>query len=203
MPAPRQIIEAKQLVVEGRDTEAFFAAFLNHIGITGVQIQDFGGIAELPVFLELLCNTPGFRAQVTSLGIVRDAETNAKAAFQSICGALDGAGLPVPARPLVPVGHSPRVGILILPDATTPGMLETVLLRAVADDPAMECVDQYFRCVEQQTGSRPGNMPKAQLQAFLASRPRPGLLTGYAARAGYLCLDSSAYGHVRQFLQAL
>ena len=203
MPQPKQIVKARQLVVEGRDTEAFFEAFLDHTGVTGVQIQNFGGIAELPVFLRLLCATQGFRSQVTALGIVRDAEMDAAAAFQSVCGALNGAGFPVPAQPLVPVGQSPRVCVLILPDAATPGMLETVLLRAVAGDPAMECVDQYFRCVEQQTGSLPGNMPKAQIQAFLASRPRPGLLTGYAARAGYLCLDSPAYDHVRQFLRAL
>jgi len=203
MPDPREIIEAKQLVVEGKDTGAFFEAFMDVMGVTGIQIQNFGGVRELSVFLKALCIMPGFKAQVTSLGIVRDAETNPVAAFRSVCGALNGVGLPTPAQPLVPVGQSPRVCVLILPDAATPGMLETVLLRAVADDPAMECVDRYFRCVGQQTGSLPANMPKAQIQAFLASRPRPGLLTGYAARAGYLGLDSPAYDDVRQFLQAL
>jgi hypothetical protein len=203
MPVPREITEPKQLVVEGGDAKVFFGVLLDHMGLTGVQVQDFGGKDELGGFLKVLRIAPNFERMVISVGIVRDAETNAAAAFQSVCGALSGAGLPVPAQPLMPMGHGPQINVLILPDAATPGMLETVLLRAVSNDPVMECIDQYLRCVEQQTGSLPGNMPKAQVQAFLASRPRPGLPMGHAARAGYLCLDSPAYDGVKQFLQAL
>jgi len=202
MPAPREITEPRQLVVEGRDAEALFQALLGQIGVTGVQVQNFGGIRELRGFLKALCNAPSF-AQVTSLGIVRDAETDAKAAFQSVCGALNGANLTVPTQPMAPTGHSPQVNVLILPDATTPGMLETICLQAVGDDPVIECIEQYFECVEQRTGSRPRNMPKARVQAFLASRLRPGLLMGQAAHAGYWRLDSPAFDHVRRFVQAL
>ncbi len=202
MPEPKEITELKQLVVEGRDAEEPFRALLGHIGVNGVQIQNFGGISELPVFLRLLCNTPDFN-RVTSIGIVRDAETNAVGAFQSVCSALNNASLPVPTQAIVPVEDRPRVSVLILPDGETPGMLETICLWSVENDPAMECVKQYFKCIEQRMGSLPKNMPKAQVQTFLASRPRPGLLLGQAARAGYWPWDSPVFNNVKQFLQAL
>jgi hypothetical protein len=82
-------------------------------------------------------------------------------------------------------------------------MLETLLLETVADDPVMPCLEAYFECVEQHTGSQPGNRFKARVQAFLASRSRPGLLLGQAASAGYWRLESQALVHVKHFLQAL
>jgi len=202
MPGPTEISESKQLVVEGRDAEAFFRALLDHMGVTGVQAQNFGGVRELPGFLRALRNAPGF-AQVISLGIVRDAETDAEAAFRSVCSALNGASLAVPTQAMVPTGHSPQVNVLILPDGTRPGMLETICLQAVGDDPVIECIDQYFECVGRRVGSLPGNIHKARAQAFLASRHRAGLRLGEAALAGYWHLGSPAFDHVRRFVQAL
>lgn len=203
MPSPRPITRSRQLVVEGRDAEVFFDALLKHMGLTDVQVQDFGGVDDLRGFLKAFRIAPGFAQEVTSLGIVRDAETDPVAAFQSVCSALEGANLAVPEQAMVPAGHSPRVNVFILPDATTPGMLETICLRAVDDDPAIECIAQYFECVEQRAGSLPDNMHKARVQAFLASRPRPGLLLGQAAHASYWRLNSPAFDHVRRFVQGL
>ena len=202
MPAPTKITESKQLVVEGRDAEVFFHALLSDMCISDVQIQNFGGVSEVGGFLKALRIASGF-AQVVSLGIVRDAETNAAAAFQSVCGALRGANLPVPDQAMVPVGDRPQVSVLILPDGKTPGMLETICLQSVQDDAVMECIEHYFECVEQRTDSPPKNMPKARVQAFLASRLRSGLLLGEAAHKGYWPWDSPAFDHVRQFLQGL
>jgi len=199
---PSVISKSKQLLVEGRDAQEFFAALLNHLALREIQVQNFGGVNQLRGFLKAFRSGPGF-ARVASLGIVRDAETDPVAAFQSVCSALRSASLPVPTQAMQPVGQNPRVNVLILPDATTPGMLETICLRTVAHDPVIECVTRYFQCVEQQTGRRPGNIDKARVQAFLASRHRPGLLLGQAAHAGYWDLSSPALEHVRQFVQQL
>jgi hypothetical protein len=96
MPPLRKITESKQLLVEGRDAEVFFQALLRFMSLTGIQVQNFGGIDELRGFLKALRNASGFRQTVTALGIVRDAETAPGAAFQSACSALNGANLPVP-----------------------------------------------------------------------------------------------------------
>jgi hypothetical protein len=202
MPAPTKITESKQLVVEGRDAEVFFHAFLSHLHIDDVQIQNFGGVRELKGFLKALCNVPNF-AQVTSVGIVRDAEADAVAAFQSVCGALSGANLAVPDQIMVPAEDHPQVSVLILPDGKTPGMLETICLQSVQGDPVMECIEHYFECLEQRTDSSPKKIHKARVQAFLASRLRPGLLLGQAASVGYWPWDSPAFDPVRQFLQGL
>lgn len=209
MPNPIAITEPKQLIVEGADAVRFFRALLRHMGITNIQIQNFGGIKDLRAFLKALYNMPDFLTLVTSIGIVRDAETDGGAAFQSVCSALKAANLTEPIQPMICAGNSPQVSVLILPDATTPAdatnpqMLETLCLRTVENDPVIECIEQYFICIEQRLGLLPGNIPKAKVQAFLASRSRPGLRLGEAADAGYWSWDSPALDHVKQFLEAL
>lgn len=202
MPEPVPLVESAQLLVDGRDAVEFFRAFLAELTLPSIQVQNYGGNNELRGFLKALRNQAGFETIVRSLKIIRDAEVDAGAAFQSVCSALAGANLPVPSRPLAPVGPRPLVNVLILPESAVPGMLESRCLRAVEDDPAMECIEQYFQCVEARMGRLPRMMPKARVQTFLASRERPGLRLGQAARAGYWPWDSPALQHVRQFLIA-
>lgn len=203
MPAPKEIKESKQLIVEGADAVYFFQALIKHLNITDIQIQNFGGIKELRAFLKALCFAPDFSNLVTSVGIVRDAETNATRAFQSVCDALKAARLAVPQQAITATAGTPQINVLILPDAANQGMLETLCLRTVENDPVMECIEQYFNCVQQRMSESPKNMQKAKIQAFLASRYRPGLRLGEAAKAGLWPWDSPALEHVKQFLQAL
>ena len=202
MPSTRKIKAPTQLVVEGRDAEVFFSALLEHMQAHNVQVQDFGGTSELAGFLKALRITPGFSTRVSSLGIIRDAETGAPAAFQSVQSALTAAQLPVPSAPNQPTGDNPRVSIFILPDNRGPGMLETLCLAAVTGDPVMPCVETYLECVQQYAAAPPRNLAKAKVQAFLASRDRPGQLRE-AARRGYWPWDDPTFALVKQFLQAL
>lgn len=199
---PIQIQEERLLIVEGRSAKEFFAALIRNMGRAGIQVEDFGGIRELQPFLKAVTLTPGFASKVISLGVVRDAEVDAAASFQSVSNALRNAGLTAPTKPLSPEGNNPQVSVLLLPDSATSGMLETLCLRSVANDPVMHCVEQYFQCIEQ-VGVVPSNLHKAQVQAFLASRPVPGLLLGQAAHRGYWHWDSPVFDHVRAFLQNL
>jgi hypothetical protein len=65
------------------------------MGLVGVQLQNFGGIQELKDFLKALRNSPDFATRVGSVGIVRDAETDPHAAFQSVCYSIGQAGLSI------------------------------------------------------------------------------------------------------------
>ncbi len=121
MPPPQKITAPKLLIVEGRDAEVFLGALLGHVQARGVQVQDFGGTSELAGFLKALRNTSGLSTRVSSLGVIRDAETDAQAAFQSVRSALAAARLPVPSVPNRPTGDNPRVSVFILPDNTSPG----------------------------------------------------------------------------------
>jgi hypothetical protein len=203
MAQSKDINEEKQLLVEGRDDEVFFQALICSLGLTGIQVRTFDGIDVLPRFLRAFVRVPGFGSTVRTLGVVRDADANPKGAFQSVCTALHHADLPRPRRAGTPVGDHPTVSVLILPDATTPGMLETLCARAVSSDLASRCVDGFLDCVKGCGNPIPGNLDKAWVHAFLASRPKPDLQVGRAAAAGYWPWDHPEFDHVKEFLRSL
>lgn len=208
MRRPISINQPKQLIVEGRDAEEFFTALLNkmdvenvRVGSAALEIQNFGGVNELSSFLRALRVTPGF-SQVVSLGIIRDAERDPVSAFQSVCSVLQNAGFNAPKQPGIFEGDRPRISVLILPDAETPGMLESLCLRAIGDDSIMRCVYEYFDCVKQSTQSVefPKNIEKSMIQAFLASKPEYTPHLGVAAHKGYWPWNNPVFDHIKQFL---
>jgi len=190
------------LVVEGIEDKRFFGALIDHMGLQKIQIIPFCGKTNLRNKLRALVKATGF-SQVISLGVVRDADSDPDAAFQSIRDALQAAGLPAPDSPLKVVGGKPRVAVLILPGEGSPGMLEDFCLKAVAQDPAISCVEQYFECLRGKNLSLPNNMSKAKIQVFLASRPKAGLRLGEAAEAGYWPWDNEVFQEVKDFVRLL
>ena len=87
MPAlePNPFDQPRQLLVEGRAPQRFFSALLSDMKLTGVQVQNYGGIGDLAAFLRTMQTDPSFTSQVAWLGIVRDAESDpAAVAFQSV-----------------------------------------------------------------------------------------------------------------------
>ena len=210
MPKPVQPTKAIQLLVEGKDQGNFFDELVKHLKIEDLQIQDFGGVNELKGFLGVLVKQPGF-GTVRMLGIVRDAETSAQGAFQSVQSSLRNARLPVPvrpgesARPGEPIGAAPAVNVLILPGDGDHGMLETLLCRTFADTPVDRCIDDFFRCFEtSEAGARIRNPDKARAHAFLATRKMPHVSVGVAAQKRYWGeFDHDAFRGIRRFLSSL
>jgi hypothetical protein len=202
MRDPRTIDKPNLLVVEGKDAEFLFLGLLQHMALdTDVHVDSFEG-TTMKAFIGVLPITPGF-GRVARLGLVRDAEQSPEDAFRAVQGALKDAHLPVPTRPEEPEGDPLKTSILILPDAQSPGMLEDLLLQAVANDPVIPCIDRYFSCVRRKSGEVPGHMPKARVRAFLASRPRPELKLGEAACAGYWNWSSPRWDHVKAYLRGI
>ncbi len=192
----------KLLLGEGREEQIFFTAFLAHLNISDVQVEQYGGKQKLPSYLRNLPKTPGY-LEVISLGITRDADDSAQSAFQSVCSSLNTASLPVPSKPGEIAGDSPQVSVMILPDGQNSGMLEDLCLAAVETDPVLQCVDEYFDCVYRTSGRKPNNMAKARVHTWLASQLEPDKRLGEAAKAGYLPWDSPGFDSLKQFLQAL
>jgi hypothetical protein len=203
MPStPQALSKPKLLIGEGKEEVDFFTAFLTHLNITDVQVEQYGGKQGLPSYLRTLVVRPGY-LNVVSLGITRDADNSAQSAFQSVCSSLNRASLPVPSRPGEIVGDSPQVSIMILPDGQNSGMLEDLCLTAIETDPVLQCVDEYFDCVYRTSGRKPNNMAKARVHTWLASQLEPDKRLGEAAKAGYLPWDSPGFDSLKQFLQAL
>ena len=193
--------QPRQLLVEGKDAKDFFEALVGKLRLDGFQVHNFGGIKEMRKFLKGFCAAPGF-PYVRSIGVVRDAESSHQSAFQSVCDAIKNLGFAAPRSPERGTGEKPSWSVLILPDASTPGMLEDLCLRSIADQPVMRCIRKYFACIGE-VAAVPKNEAKAHACAYLASCPEPKPSVGIAARAGYWPWDHHAFNHVKQFLQAM
>ena len=194
--------EPNLLIVEGRDDELFFAAFIKHLKLRGVELLEMRGKTAWPAKFRAVARLSGF-AGVRSVGVVRDANSDPAAAFQSVCGALRDAGLPVPQRPLVPAINGRKVIVMILPGEERPGKLEHLCLKAVAGVPVVPCVDEFFRCLERRGCPLPEDDAKARVQVFVASQPGRARLLGEAAEQGIWPWDAEAFAQVKQFLQEL
>lgn len=168
---PEPITKTKILLVEGQDECYLFAELLSELGLKNdIQVIEVGGKDKFRTKLLGLLAGSGFH-RVVSIGIVRDADSNPHDAFRSVCSSLRGAKLPTPVTPLQPVTGPPQVTVMVVPDSDTPGMIESVCLSSVSDDPAMLCVEQYFQCLQAQRRTLAENdVPKAWVRAFLASR---------------------------------
>jgi len=200
---PIKIEKSRLLVVEGWNEYGFYYGFLRYLGLKdAVQVLTAEGGAGFASFIPGLPSATGFSG-LASLGVIRDAEDSPDGAFLSLTASLKKAGLPVPSRPEEWCGTTPRVGILIQPGKGQKGMLETLLLQAVAEDAAFACIDPFLQCLEEKVPEPTRNKTKAKAQAFLASRKKAGLTIGTATEAGYWDLDHSAYDGTKTFLKSL
>ena len=207
---PYQFVEVRNsslLLTEGIDDARFLDAFLNHINKSGIQIAVVEGKDNFRPFLSgTLVNSRNF-ARLNKLAIVRDADDNPQAAFQSLCDGLFQAKLPVPSRPWGEhQSDSLTVSIAILPDENSTGNLEDLCLRAIQSQaqsqPALSCVDQYISCL-QASAVTLNHQSKTRLHAYLAAGDRPGLRLGEAADASVWDWDSPALGQLAAFLGQL
>ena len=173
--------KTRLLLVEGQDDEVFFDRYLDHIATisdaliqaSALSIIQYGGKDQLSRLLRELRNAENFEL-VTHIGIVRDADFNTDA-FQSIQSAINSANrrnpvkYPVPRQHLEVESGQPNMMALVLPAPEREGTLETVLLQALADDPEMRCVDEYFECVKNQR-------PESEVARNRVDKQRLGVL---------------------------
>ena len=169
MEKTQAITQSKLLLVEGKDERNLFGALVNHLSLKDIQIIVAGGYTQFQTRLKAIATTPGWE-NVQSLGIVRDADNDAEAAFQSICSVLRNRGLPSPLKSAELFVANPSVSILIVPPHSATGMLEDVCLESVQDNPAISCVNGYFECLRNTMVRQSPHLAKASVRAFLASR---------------------------------
>ena len=199
-----KITKNKILVVEGKDEENFFEAYLKFLSISDIQILPIGGKTRLADYLEVLTIDPSFISMVNVLAIIRDADNNATSAFQSVCSALNNCRLPVPQKPLESADSNLKVNVMIMPPGSASGELEDLCLQSVSSDPAIPCLDSYFYCLlKLQNFYQPVNISKAKVHAFLASRVEPDKRLGEAALASYWPFNNSVFDSLKNFICSL
>ncbi len=109
-------------------------------------------------------------SDVNALAVIREADKDADAAFDSVRHVLTKEGLEPPARMNRFSDGNPMIGIFIMPGDSDRGMLEDLCLKTVKEHPAMECVDIFVDCVRG-LAYPPKILVKAKTQSFLASMP--------------------------------
>ena len=211
--AAGEIIEIRSdllLVHEGKADLHVLRELRSRLLIGGYQSLPLNGQSNRRRYLKALALSPHFKTPVPdfdhpvrALAVVLDAETNAMGTFNGIRDALLNAGLPTPDAPGGIAEGPLRVGVFLVPDNASPGMIETLCLRSVQDDPAWACLDDFFACVVNCGGTLPVNMDKAKAQAFLATRPTPNLPVGLAAEEGYWNFEHQAFAPLAAFLRTL
>lgn len=158
-------------------------------------------------------------AAVKVLGIIRDAEDDASRQFQSVCKALENAGLPQPAGPAEITWNRERtlaVGVLLVPVDKPGGCIEHAVYEAIADPHVKPCVDTFLACVEQSRLAQDPNRPirgddhaldrwraKLRVHAAIAASNRPEATLGDSAQANLWDFQAPSLRPVVEFIERL
>jgi hypothetical protein len=200
------------IIVEGKGDKFFFKHLCKHLKLENFDIWSVNSKDAIRSALKVIPLTPG-HDRLASLGVVRDADTDSDAAFKSVCASLKHAGFTeTPPSPLVPInvlhpllggGNGVvRICVMILPEESSKGKLETLILKAFENDSSMVCTENYFNCLKKDVRASIEDIEKAKIQVFLASRPKSVRLAE-SAKANYLPWDCEAFEFVRTFVLAL
>ncbi|MBI5695895.1 MAG: hypothetical protein HZC51_09195 [Nitrospirae bacterium] len=200
-PLLKPITLPKLLFVEGKDEENLAEALLKHLQITDVDIRLVNGKDKFKTELTSTVKSSGFYDKVTIIGILRDAEDSFDSTFQSMNDVFASIGLDKLGAPLVFSEGMPRTGVFIAPDNKSPGMLETLCLRAIQGTPAMACVEEFYSCASK-LETPPNNPDKTRMQAYLATLPKDVRSLGVSAqKKGFWDFNHEAFAPLRGFLE--
>jgi len=192
------IHQKKVLVVEGKDEINFFNALLKYMEIIDFEVYEVGGKQQFKDKLPALVRVRGF-SDVEVLAVVRDADNDANAAFESIKNILKKEKLKPPNQINQFSKGAPKIGIFIMPGNSDAGMLEDLCLKTVECHPAMCCVESFIDCVSK-LENPPNKITKAKVQAFLAAMPELANSVGVGAQKGYWNFNSNELTKLKSFI---
>ena len=203
MPSqPTPISKPILLLGEGADEVGFFEALLEHLQrADDIQVEDYSGKDKLSHFLGGIRSRSGF-STLKSLVITRDADASAEDAFKSVSKVLVNAGFPRPLRPAETTSQAPRIAVLILPNESDPGALESICLKSIRKNPHFQCVEQYFQCMEPVTQGWTVSPDKAKLRVWLTAFD-PYARISRAAKHASFSWDDPAFQELREFFSQL
>jgi hypothetical protein len=189
------------LLVEGPDDEHVIKHLCGNRSGPILEVKQHGGIDRLLETLHLRLREAN--GDGDTVGVVVDADTDLSARWQSLRSRLIHAGyqgipqIPNPGGAIVeppadPHSLLPQVGVWIMPDNRTTGILEDFLRLLVPEN------SRLFAHVEASVRSIPAGErrfsavaePKALIHTWLAWQQEPGKPLGTAITAGFLDADA-------------
>jgi hypothetical protein len=195
--------DLKFVFCEGGDDFEVISRVATSIGLNVIRVEPFLGKNKLREFLRAFKTRPELtRNEIASIGIVRDADDDGNAAFQSVRDALLANGFKAPDQNGGFAVNGIKTGILIVGPNDGRGMVEDLCLNSVSGRPEFPCVDEYFRCIAQKS-NRNQFSSKAKIRVWMASHVDYDLRVGKAAAAGYWPWESAAFNPIKEFLRQL
>jgi hypothetical protein len=199
-PGVTHFAQERLVLVEGSDDQAVMAAIVEHEGLEGFQIHNMGGKSGWTTRLRAIVVDEGFKENVRALGLVRDADKDAVACWQSCKAALDAADLVSASQAGEVAPGDPATCVAIVPSANGLGAIEELCLASFPAD-RMACVGSYFECVDNGGPAERGS--KALVQVYLASLDPLARSLTIAARERLLDVEHEAFDELRAFLHDL
>ena len=202
------------LLCEGRDEMEFLITYLNAYLIgenqkyDDIQIIDFKGIEQLTKKLRALTATENFDI-VKGIAIIRDAETNADGAQQSIISSLRMCGID---RNLFSSNPYYLFPCKDINENWQNGTLEDLCIEIVSDDIPNEvsasdllpCCESFLDTIKSKRGSEFSRKHKNLLHTyFSATNKFVDLKIGEAARAGAFNWQHEKLDDLKEFLVTL
>jgi len=187
---------SRKLLVEGNDDQHVIWALCEKFHISeNFDVVDCGGIENL------LNQLPQrLKSDVEVIGIVIDADMDFAARWQQITGILTRNGYPIPPAPtqngtIITVDDLPRIGVWLMPDNQSEGMLEDFIALLVPEDDALRpFANNVLAEIEAAKAQRykPVHRSKAWIHTWLAWQKVPGTPMGKAITSKYLENSSNA-----------
>ena len=200
---PLRIEKERLLLVEGQDEVEFFTALFRYLNIDNIQIINVEGKLNFRSKIKLLSISPDINT-VKKIGAIRDADTNAQAAFDSLKDSFRLANWKPADKPNIFSDSNPSIGIFIMPGANKDnGMLEDLCLQSIKDQPDLRCVDDYINCIESLREERLNKLSKRKILTYLAGQQELVNALGLAAKKHIWNFDAPAFNELKAFLLEL
>ncbi|MDD3436759.1 MAG: hypothetical protein PHC64_06390 [Candidatus Gastranaerophilales bacterium] len=210
------IIEKERLLlVEGNGDRDFFRCLLSDIGIENIQVVCFGGkdsltskkgfIDELSVIL-----LSKEKVDIKVVGIVLDADLSQidsridkvntfiekinsrkikNLFFEKIkkCGTF--------------TKNKTKIGTFIMPDCKNQGMLETLCIKSLEQEPIFNCIENYISCVTGILGTLE-KVDKRKVQIYIAAKTKDceEKNIGHAINSEMFDLSHNVFNEIKDFL---
>ncbi len=198
------------ILVEGREDLRFYTAACRAANVLDrVELRPVDGWSNFARHVRTLLSVS---TSLKIIAIIRDAESDGRGAFQSVCSAFSQAGLPQPPQPgqlSPPDAQGLHTAALILPLGRQ-GSIETLCLEALTGQAVLQCSLDFAACVDVHD---PPSAPRTQAQedkrivgSLLmvgATSPRPlriGARLGEAAEQDYWDWTHAAFQPVIAFV---
>ena len=197
------------VMVEGPDDQGVVVAFLNHgLADRGIFVSAEGGYESLSNTLDALL-VPGIVQEI--VGVVVDADLDVQSRWASLRDRLVKAGYagvpddPDPDGTIVEAEDLPKLGVWLMPDNLTGGMIEDFMTFLI---PAGDALFEHAKTVIAGLPATPARFPanrstKALIHTWLAWQVEPGKPMGQAITKKFFAAEGPQFDSFLSWMKRL